>query len=133
MHAFALVMGSVLGHEFACTTITKAQQIVTYFRAATRAKQTLREEGVRHGIKCTLQTSNKTRFTSIHICLTSVLTNEDALKVVCKQDVVQNTDVKAIVEDRAFWLHLQQLCKLLAPFSKVIMAIQRREAKLAGG
>lgn len=34
MHAFSLLIGSVLGHSWAQTMVSKAQRLVTYFRAS---------------------------------------------------------------------------------------------------
>ena len=37
MHAFSLTVGSLLGHPWAKELVKRAQRLVTYFQASTRA------------------------------------------------------------------------------------------------
>lgn len=50
MHSFSLVVGSILGHHWAKDIIKRAQQLVTYFNASTRANSLLMESAKNMGI-----------------------------------------------------------------------------------
>ena len=81
MHAFSLTIGSMLGHSFAKELVTEAQKVVTFFRASTRALAVLTAEARHLNIsKVKPVTSNTTRFTSVHNCLASLVTLQQALK-----------------------------------------------------
>lgn len=138
MHAFALVMGSILAHEWARTVITAAQRIVTYFRASHKPLGTLLQEARRQGIKTTLKTSNQTRLTSTHLCLQSVLKLQPAFATYltkAEQDPdllpASQAAVRETLEDFQFWAKVKVMDTLLAPFSRVVMAVQRDSATLA--
>ncbi len=134
MHLFALIMNSVVSHPYARDLIAKAQKIVTYFRASHRPLSLLLEAAAALGIKGTLKTSNQTRLTSVAICLESVLAMEDAFSRLLREqpDILESQqEVEQLVSDRQFCSELKALCKVLAPFSKVIMAVQRQHSTIA--
>ena len=66
MHAFNSTMLSVMGHPFAKKLVSQAQALVTFFRASHQPLASLTKLAKSMGIKRTLITSNKTRFTSVH-------------------------------------------------------------------
>ncbi|GFR45354.1 hypothetical protein Agub_g6725 [Astrephomene gubernaculifera] len=141
MHAFNLVMASVSSHPVAKAIITKAQRVVTYFRASHMAGGLLRgvvdlkiKAGEMERARA-LATSNKTRFTSVLMCLESVLYNELALRAVVAIHhatlfAKDNTDVAGIITDDEFWSGLRELVSVQEPFGKVIMAVQKDSATL---
>jgi hypothetical protein len=88
MHGFALLLVAVLSHPHARTTVASAQRIVTYFRASTRPYALLREaaKSLTPPVNTTLLTSTKTRFTSVHLMLESVLKLERAFTVLLAQN-----------------------------------------------
>ena len=135
MHAFALVMTSCVSHPYFQARVAEAQRVVTYFRASHRPLALLDEEIDRLRIAGGgLQTSNKTRFTSVHNMLLSVVRCEHPLRLVAAQaDAIppRQQAIKDIINSSKFWMDLQLLCKLLLPFTQVIMAVQAREATLA--
>lgn len=134
MHAFALVIGSLLGHAWPRQVVSQCQQLVTYFRASHQPLALLREAAKALGIKGGgLQTANKTRFTSVEACITSVQRNEAALRAVVQNhpDAISKAEVKAIVQSQSFWHGVGFLCRLLVPFSQVVGAVQARGATLA--
>lgn len=135
MHSFSLVVGSLLGHPWAKDIIKRAQRVVTYFNASTRAHSLLMEAAMGLGISGQLQTSNTTRFTSVHIMLQSVMKMQDPLRAVLNRHPEQIMDkhglVKVIIADRQFWASAEVLSALLEPFSQVVMAIQSKTANLA--
>jgi hypothetical protein len=138
MHAFALLMGTMLSHAWARSIVTRAQRIVTYFKASHRplgllqiaARQTLEVTGEKYA---GLRSANTTRFTSVHMMLSSVYQLERALKsvVVDHGSEVKSGPVKRDLGDASFWKDLEQLVKLLQPLSEVIMAIQGDHSTLA--
>jgi hypothetical protein len=132
MHAFALLMGTMLNHIWARSITTDAQKIVVYFKASHKPHALLKAAAKEADIKIGLRTSNKTRFTSMHMMLTSVKANERSLKSVLRTNSSDITSpvVKAIINDPAFWQDLEQLVQLLDPLSKVIMAIQGNHSTL---
>jgi hypothetical protein len=85
------------------------------------------------GISGMLQTSNTTRFTSVHLMLQSVLKMDGPLHAVLNvhRDEIQQPEVKLIIENRQFWAGLEVLSMMLEPFSQVVMAIQAKTATLA--
>jgi hypothetical protein len=134
MHLFALIMNSVISHAYARDLIAKAQKIVTYFRASHRPLSLLRDAAAAVGIKGTLKTSNQTRLTSVAICLESVLAMQDAFSRLLREhpDILESQqEVEELVSDRQYFTDLKALCKVLAPFSKVIMAVQRQHSTIA--
>ena len=133
MHSFSLVVGSLLGHPWAKDIIKKAQKVVTYFNASTRGHSLLMLAAAAQNIKGKLQTSNTTRFTSVHIMLQSVLNMDQPLHAVLNQHAadIKQDEVKHIIGDRQFWAAADVLSKLLNPFSQVVMAIQAKTATVA--
>ncbi|BDA51639.1 hypothetical protein COCOBI_19-1950 [Coccomyxa sp. Obi] len=73
MHAFSLTVGSLLGHPWAKDLLKRAQRLVTYFQASTRAYSKFLEIAKSLGLKGRLRSSNMTRFTSIEMMLESVI------------------------------------------------------------
>mmetsp|Transcript_33754 Transcript_33754/g.74766 ORF Transcript_33754/g.74766 Transcript_33754/m.74766 type:complete len:82 (-) Transcript_33754:1103-1348(-) len=69
MHAVSLVMGSVAAHAWAKSIIADAQRLVSLFKSS-QVQQ--RCYGVKPRSSAWLASSNQTRFTSVHMCLTSV-------------------------------------------------------------
>jgi 3-methyladenine DNA glycosylase/8-oxoguanine DNA glycosylase len=135
MHSFSLLVGSLLGHPWAKDIIKRAQRMVTYFNASTRAHSLLMESAKNLGISGQLQSSNTTRFTSVHIMLQSVVKMDQPLHAVLNRHPDQIKDkqgeVKLIIADRQFWAATEVLSTLLEPFSQVVMAIQSQTANLA--
>lgn len=137
MHAFALLLGTMLSHAWARNIVTKAQKIVMYFKAShlplgllkAEAKQQLGVTGKHAG----LRTANTTRFTSVHMMLSSVFQLERALKFVVQKHGrdIQSAQVKSYINDPSFWKSLEQLVRLLQPLTEVIMAIQGDHSTLA--
>lgn len=72
MHCFSTCMGPVMGHKFATSIVSRAQSLVTFFRASHKSLALLKEHAAGRGIKRMLVTLNKTRFTSVHAMLESV-------------------------------------------------------------
>jgi hypothetical protein len=133
MHGFNLLLGSVLAFPWAQDLLLRAQRVVTYFRADHQPYALLKEAGQPLGIQQALLSANKTRFTSKHMCISSVLKNYPAFHKVMLQnaDVIQNDDVEAILTDTSFWSDLRKLDKLLLPLSRVLGASQDNTATLA--
>jgi hypothetical protein len=132
MHAFALLMGSVLGHIIPKAIVTQAQKIVTFFRASHKPHALLGKTARDMKVKGSLITSNKTRFTSVHLCLDSIAVLEAPLKAVCDNHTEYvSVPVCEIIKDRRFWSKLHGLCEILEPMSKTIMAVQENRVTLA--
>lgn len=134
MHSFSLVMGSLLGHPTASEIVKQAQRVVSYFQASHKPHGLLMQAADRLGIKQkALQSSNQTRFSSVHMMLQSVLTMERAFQTVMAEapHEINASDVQSILSARLFWARCEQLCQLLKPYSDVITAIQRSNANLA--
>jgi hypothetical protein len=135
MHGFGLLMGSILGHPWAKAILMKAQKLVSYFRSSTRPMAHLREIAAALGIRTGFSSSNKTRFTSVHMCVVSVLALKDPLRSMVRQagrTMLPGWAI-ALIEDttREFWEQIELLCSVLAPYSQVIMAVQANSTTLA--
>ena len=74
-----------MGHPFAEGLVRRAQSIVTFYRASHKPLALLKDHAASIGIKRMLVTSNKTRFTSVHAMLESVLRLKDTLIWMVKQ------------------------------------------------
>ncbi|DBA84465.1 TPA: hypothetical protein ACH3X1_016789 [Trebouxia sp. C0004] len=132
MHAFSTTMASVMGHKYATTLITCAQRIVTFFRASHQPLALLKKLAANMGIKRMLITSNKTRFTSVHASLESVVRLQNVLQEIAQQHAaLLSAATLAIIKDDMFCIRLKQICKLLEPFSLVIAAVQSAKTTLA--
>lgn len=133
MHCFSTCMGSVMGHPFAEGLVRRAQSIVTFYRASHKPLALLKDHAASIGIKRMLVTSNKTRFTSVHATLESVLRLKDTLIWMVKQhrQLLSATVLTALAEHELFFLALSQLSQLLTPFTLVIHAVQSDDATLA--
>ena len=68
-----------MGHPYAGAIVSKAQLLVTFFRASHKPLALLKEYAKARGINRMLVTSNKTRFTSVHAMLESVLRLKDVM------------------------------------------------------
>lgn len=126
-------MGSVMGHKFAQGIISKAQSVVSFYRASHKPLALLKEPAAARGIKRMLVTSNKTRFTSVHAMLESVVRLKDTLIWMLKEhrNLLSAAVLGALAEYELFFLALTQLCQLLTPFTLVIHAVQSDDATLA--
>jgi hypothetical protein len=132
MHAFALVLASFAGHVWARTVITDAQRVVSYIRSSTLPANLVRQAAKALGVKGGgLQSSNKTRFTSVVDCLASVARNHLALTAVLESGDIKNAEVTLILQSEPFWRRLKFLCRLLEPFAQVVMAMQHRTSTLS--
>lgn len=133
MHGFNLVLGSILSFPWAQQLVVSAQRVVTYFRASHQPLALLRDAADRFGIKKALHSANKTRFTSKDECIKSVLANQPAFAYVLQhhRQAIKNPDVVKLIEDPTFWADLAKLQKVVAPLSKVIMAVQANDSTLA--
>ena len=132
MHAFSTCMGSLLGHYWAQKLIKRVQDLVTSFRASHKPKALLEQIAKRMGIKRMLITSNKTRFTSVHASIESVLRLQPALQELARQHPdCLNDQLTECISDDMFFIMIKQLCKILEPFTLVIQAVQAACATLA--
>ncbi|KAK9918755.1 hypothetical protein WJX75_006629 [Coccomyxa subellipsoidea] len=133
MHAFSLVIGSILSHKQATDTVKKCQRIVTYFKASHQAKARQEADAKQRGIYTGLVSSNTTRFTSVCMCIESLLKLRRPLEAIAdlQPPIITKADVRAAIDDPSFWLMLQTLAVLLRPFTLVVMAIQSKTALLA--
>lgn len=87
MHAFSLLIGSLLGHAHARSVISKASKLVTFFRSSHRPMEFLSSSAKQLGIKCSLQRPNATRFTSSFSLLNSVQQYEQPMASLVKHDL----------------------------------------------
>ena len=85
MHGFALLLGSMLGHSWARELVASVQRIVSYVRKSTFILGRLSDIAKQFNISTTLVTSNKTRFTSVYLCLMAFVKLESALKALVAQ------------------------------------------------
>jgi hypothetical protein len=136
MHAFALLLGSVMAHDWAKHLLSKAQRIVSYFNASHKPLALFREALQQQpGQKVGLQSSNSTRLTSVHLCESSVLRNQGTFSSMLAKpagrEAVSNGDVLRLLEDLHFFGDLRMLDAVLQPIAWVIMAVQRRDTTLA--
>lgn len=132
MHAFALVMKSIISAPWAKQLAVLAQGVVTYFKKSHQPQARLREAIKSMGIKGgSLCAANGTRFTSTYEMLASVLRNEGPLCAVQRQGIVNKAEVAATLLSQEFWRQLNVLCALLQPIASVVMAIQGRHSTLA--
>ena len=110
MHAFSTCMGSLLGHYWAQKLIKRVQDLVTSFRASHKPKALLEQIAKRMGIKRMLITSNKTRFTSVHASIESVLRLQPALQELARQHPdCLNDQLTECISDDVFFIMIKQL------------------------
>lgn len=137
MHAFALLLGSVVSHSWASGRVTKAQKIVTYFNASHKPLALFREALAEQpgSSKAGLVTSNTTRLTSTQLCASSVLKNQGTFASMLAKpggkEAVRNAGVLELVQDLHFFGDLRLLDAVLQPISWVIMEVQRQTTTLA--
>ncbi len=132
MHAFSTTMGSVMGHPYAQALTTQAQTLVTFFRASHQPLFFLRQFAQSMNIRRMLITSNKTRFTSVHASLESVVRLQTPLQEIARQHPkLLSKKVLNIINDYSFFAKLRQICELLEPFTLVIAAVQAARTTLA--
>ena len=132
MHAFITCMLSVMGHPLAQQIISQAQRLVTFFRASHQPLFLLNKLAASMGVKRTLITSNKTRFSSVHASLESVSRLQSALQELVRQHPrLCTAAVMATIGSDMFFVRLKQICKLLEPFTLVMAAVQAARATIA--
>jgi hypothetical protein len=136
MHAFALLLGSFMAHNWPKALLVSAQRIVTYFNAAHKPLACFREAlGQQPGQQVGLQSSNGTRLTSVQLCGSSVLQNHGTFNTMLAtpggKEAVANSTVLQLLEDQHFFADLSILDEVLRPVCWVIMAVQRTDTTLA--
>lgn len=132
MHAFSTCMGSTFGHPWVKRLLKRGQKLITFINASHRPHALLKQTAAALGIKRLLVTSNKTCFTSVHASIESIVRLQPALeKIVRQHPGMMPGEVEGIITDEVMFLHMQQVCKLLEPFTLVIMAVQSDECTLA--
>lgn len=145
MHAFALLLGNITSHEWATEHLKRAQKVVTFFRKSSLARSrleaaraVLKPDGIVSGGY--LESSNKTRLTSVELMLGSLLRNKAAfahmLRVPSFDKSIVPDEILGLIDDttdagRVFWADSLSLHGVLQPIAQVVMAIQRRSALLA--
>lgn len=81
MHAFSLLIGSVLGHPWSNKVVADAQKVSVHFRSSHRLLRLLQNEAEIQKLQATTPLrANATRFTSVHQCLDSLKKLEDGFK-----------------------------------------------------
>lgn len=138
MHAFALVMKSLLAHMHTKELTSKAQRIVTLYGSSTSIRDELKREALKDGVTKFLESSNKTRFTSVYAMAKSVLRFRstfrrlilEAHSTFLKGSAAQQ-EVRDIIMSADFWDGLAEMVHLLEPFADVIDKIQAPTATLA--
>jgi hypothetical protein len=82
MHALSNIVTAILKLAPAKKLVTKAQEIVTYFKSSHKANAGIlsAEYAQLKANKRELVTSNQTRLTSVQLCIASVLNNWKAIK-----------------------------------------------------
>ena len=79
MHGFSLSLGTTISHSYAREIISEACEVVSFFRASNKPYALLKEAAKGGaGGRASLQSPNKTRFTSVHACLVSLRKLEPA-------------------------------------------------------
>lgn len=132
MHAFNTCMGSLMGHAWAKKIVKRSQKVVTSIRASHLPMHELSKIAKRMGITRMLITSNKTRFTSVHAMMESLVRLEPALtELAIKQPYLLTPKALALLTDDMFFLKLKKLCFLLEPFTLVIYAVQGNDTTAA--
>ena len=133
MHCFSTCMGSVMGHKWAENIVSRAESVVTFFRASHKPLGLLKHNAAAKGIKRMLVTSNKTRFTSVHAMLESVLRLRESLMWLVSEHrtLLSATVLAALADHEELFLGISQLCQLLVPFTLVIHAVQADDATMA--
>ena len=132
MDAFNTCMGSLLGHAWAKEIVKRNQKVVTSIRASHLPLTELGKIANRMGITRMLITSNKTRFTSVHASMESVVCLQPALtELADKQPYLLTDKALALITDDMFFIKLKKLCYLLEPFTLVIHAVQSNDTTAA--
>jgi hypothetical protein len=136
MHAFALLLGSIMSHSWATDLLSKAQKVVTYFRASHKPMALFREAQAKlPGNHKALASSNTTRLTSAQLAESSVLHNHGTFTSILNEpggkDAITNAGVLQLLQDLHFFGDLGLLDAVLEPISWVIMAVQRKTATMA--
>ena len=88
MHAFNTCMGSLMGHAWAKKIVKRSQKVVTSIRASHLPLNELSQIAKRMGITRMLITSNKTRFTSVHAMMESLVRLQPAFDRACNHAAI---------------------------------------------
>lgn len=136
MHAFALLLGSIMSHTWATDLLSKAQKVVTYFRASHKPMALFREAQAKlPGQDQALASSNTTRLTSAQLAESSVLHNHATFTSMLSEpggkEAITNAVVLQLLQDLHFFGDLGLLDAVLEPISWVIMAVQRKTTTIA--
>lgn len=132
MHAFNTCMGSLMGHAWAKKIVKRSQKVVTSIRASHLPLNELSQIAKRMGITRMLITSNKTRFTSVHAMMESLVRLQPALtELATTQPYLLTDKALALITDDMFFIKLKKLCFLLEPFTLVIYAVQGNDTTAA--
>jgi hypothetical protein len=131
MHAFALLMGSILCHSWAKALVSKAQRVAIYFHSHSKAKAIFKEQKAAMRIPGGFPSkANKTRFTSVYDCVESVERHAPVFTALAYDERL-NEDIQAILQEPSFFRELGILVKLVLPIAQVVMAVQSVHATLA--
>lgn len=138
MHAFGNVMKKILDLPFAENLVKRANAIVKYFKSSHIPAALVREkifvdDDTSENNGRGLTSSNKTRMTSVQMCLQNLLASIPRLRKVIDDmgTSFTNGDVKSDVKSFTFEYHLRELHELIVPFAKCTMAIQSKVSRLS--
>lgn len=140
MHALALVLGSLLSHDWAKNVVRRVQTVVTYIRSSHRPLHALRELTAAAGVKGGgLHTSNTTRLTSVLLMTRSVQRLEIPLRNLLTRHqedthpagLITKPEVRILLADPSFWTDISVLNEVAEPCEKAVMAMQRYNSQLA--
>jgi hypothetical protein len=136
MHAFALLLGSIMSHSWAAELLSKAQKVVTYFQASHKPLSLFRDAQAKlPGKHKALASSNTTRLTSAQLAESSVLHNHATFNHVLTEpggkEAITNAVVLQLLQDLHFFGDLGLLDAVLEPICWVIMAVQRKTTNMA--
>ncbi|KAF6256165.1 hypothetical protein COO60DRAFT_1640929 [Scenedesmus sp. NREL 46B-D3] len=136
MQARRLVVTSVgFQHMLEGSLVASAQRIVSHVAASQQPLALLRGAAQQCGVSPGLQSCNKARIASKHLCIVSVQRHGPAFAALLQSEegaaAFASAEVMRVLQDPPFWAGLASLNALLEPVCEVIAAVQRGHTSLA--
>ncbi|CAG8749340.1 1573_t:CDS:2, partial [Racocetra persica] len=134
-HHIQLISSSICRLPHAQKVLSNCQTIISFFRNSYTAGAALREE-----IICSftvggyLKSTTKTRWSTAWDSCDSILRNETNIKSVLEQEPQifdRANSAKNLINDRQFWIDVEQLRNILGPVKRAVKNVEFRTTLLA--
>ncbi|PKY60276.1 hypothetical protein RhiirA4_431097 [Rhizophagus irregularis] len=134
-HHIQFISNDIYNHPWTKKVLSDCQKIISFFKNSYPAGAALRDK-IFHTFTTggNLKTSTKTRWSTAWDCCESLLRNKNNIRSVLEQEpqfFVRAITTKNLINDRQFWINVEQLRNLITPVKRAVKDVEFQGTILA--